>query len=294
MKTDIYSNITNKIITQLEQGTRPWLRPWKDGAVPVHPRRSNGEKYRGINVITLWFAAETKGYTTPYWMTFKQALDFGGHVRKGETGEKVVYASSFKKTETDKAGNEKEKNIPFLKEYTVFNAAQCEGLPERFYPKAPVFNPVEKLDHAERFFAATGALIRNGGDRAFYAPGPDVICMPAIEQFTSREAYYATLAHECIHWTSHKSRLNRDFGSTGFASEGYAKEELVAEIGAAFIAADLGLYMEPREDHAAYIASWLKALKDDKRLIVSAASHATKAADYLNAFSNVASVAEAA
>lgn len=274
---DVYTTITDKIIAALESGVRPWARPWQDGGIPVHPRRANGEKYRGINTVLLWIEQETKGYKSPYWVTFRQAAADGGHVRKGEKGTTVVYASAFVKD----AGSDAEKKIPFLRAYTVFNVEQCEGLPEKYFPKAPTFTPKQKIEHAEAFFARLGANLSIGGDRAFYAPSLDQICIPNIDAFVSPEAYYAVKAHEFVHWTSHKTRLDRNFNSRGFGSEGYAKEELVAELGAAFLCADLGLSAEPREDHAAYIQAWLKALKNDKRLIVSAASYATKAVAYL-------------
>lgn len=277
MKTDIYTQITDKIIAMLEQGVRPWNRPWEVSGMGAHPLRANGARYKGINTVMLWYAMQEQGYTSPYFITYKQALAEGGHVRKGEKGHTVVYASKF----TKDAGTDAEKTIPFLKGYTVFNVAQCDGLPEKFFPKAVERTPVEKIAHAEAFFARHNANIKIGGDAAFFVPSQDYIAIPAIEAFHSPEQYYNVLAHEFGHWTGHASRLNRSFDSRGFGSEGYAKEELVAELCAAFVAAHLGLSPEPREDHASYIASWLKALRNDKRFIVSAASHATKAMEYL-------------
>jgi antirestriction protein ArdC len=206
-------------------------------------------------------------------------------VRKGEKGSPVVYANAITRTETDsESGDEVERAIPFLKGYTVFNVEQIEGLPSHFYaPAAPRLDPPERIAHAESFFAATGARIEHGGAMAFYRPATDTIRMPVIEAFRDAESYYATLAHECVHWTGHESRLPRDFGGKRFGSQGYAMEELVAELGAAFICADLDLALEPREDHASYIAHWLTVLKSDNRAIFTAASHAQRAADHLNA-----------
>jgi antirestriction protein ArdC len=284
---DVYSRITNKIIADLEQGVRPWFKPWSAGNTEgriTRPLRHNGQPYNGINIVMLWSAAIERGYSCPSWMTFKQALELGGNVRKGEKGELVVYANRITRTETDDKGAEVEREIPFMKGYTVFNAEQCDGLPEQFQlrPVAPPSPAPERIARAESFFAATGADIRHGGTRAFYAEGPDYIQMPPFETFTDAESHAATVLHELTHWTKHDKRMARDFGRVRFGDEGYAKEELVAELGSAFLSADLGIAPEVREDHAAYIASWLKALKDDKRLIFSAAAHAGRAVDYLH------------
>ena len=234
----------------------------------------------------LWAESIEKGYAAPIWLTFKQAQDLGGHVRKGERGSLVVYASTFSKTETDEAsGEETERDIPFLKGYTVFNAEQVEGLPEHYSSHAPApLDPLERIARADEFFAATGAAISHGGNRAFYSHGEDRIQLPPFETFRDAESYYATLAHESIHWTKHESRLGRDLGRKRWGDAGYAAEELVAELGAAFLCADLDLAPDMR-DNAAYIASWLKVLKDDKRAIFTAASHAQRAVDFLNGFS---------
>ena len=286
-RPDVYSRITDKIIADLEQGVRPWLKPWSAehaaGRI-TRPLRHNGIPYRGINIIMLWSTAMTKGYGCPIWLTFKQALELGGNVKKGETGELVVYANSITRTKTDEKGEETEREIPFLKGYTVFNVEQCDGLPAHFYARTepPALTPAQRIEAADGFFAATGADIRHGGTRAFYAEGPDYVQMPPFETFRDAESHAATLAHELTHWTKHGTRLARDLGRVKWGDEGYAREELVAELGSAFLCADLGITPEVREDHAAYIASWLKVLKDDKRFIVSAASQAQRAADYLH------------
>ncbi len=287
-RQDVYSRVTNRIIADLEQGVRPWLKPWNTGHAAgriTRPLRHNAIPYQGINVIMLWSAATTKGYGSPLWLTFKQALELGGAVRKGETGELVVYANKITRTDTDDQGEESEREIPFLKGYTVFNAEQCDGLPDRFTAPAepPALSPLARLAHADRFFAQTGATIRTGGTQAYYASGPDHIQMPPFETFRDAESHAATLAHELAHWTRHPSRLDRDFGRKRFGDKGYAIEELVAELGSAFLSADLVLTPEVRPSHADYIGSWLKALKDDKRLIFTAASHAQRAADFLHA-----------
>ena len=285
MKTDIYEQITAKIITQLEQGVRPWMLPWSAGhpaGTISRPLRCNGQPYNGINILMLWGCAMERGYAAPIWMTFKQAQDLGGHVRKGEKGSMVVYANSMTRTETNEKGEDEERSIPFLKGYTVFNVEQIKGLPAHFI--APLAAPLEESARdakAEGFFRNLGADIRYGGSSAFYAIAPDYIQMPAFATFRDREAFYGTLAHECTHWTMHEKRLARDLGGKRFGDEGYAMEELVAELGAAFLCADLGLEPEVREDHAGYIESWLKVLKSDNRAIFTAASKASEAATWL-------------
>ena len=285
-KSDVYNRVTDKIIADLERGNLTWLQPWQAGhkAGPVsRPLRAGGIPYRGVNVLMLWAAAIEKGYSCPLWLTYKQASELGGQVRKGEKGSLVVYANRITKTATDDKGADVEIEIPFMKGYTVFNAEQIDGLPAHFYATVqPINNAIERLDSVERFFENTKATIRHGGNRAFYSPSLDFVQMPELASFRDAESYYATRAHEMIHWTRAESRLNRDFGRKRFGDAGYSMEELVAEIGAAFLCADLAITPETREDHAAYVASWLKVLKDDKRAIFTAASHAQKAADYLH------------
>jgi antirestriction protein ArdC len=217
-------------------------------------------------------------------MTFRQARALGAYVRKGEEGSLVVYADKIVRSETDaKTGEEAERAIPFMKGYTVFNVERIEGLPEHYYMQ-PTFRPelIERIAHADAFFTATGATIVHCGSRACYVASTDNIHMPCIDFFRDAESYYATLSHECTHWTRHESRMNRDFGRKRFGDEGYAMEELVAELGAAFLSADLSLTPAVREDHAPYIASWIKVLKNNKRAIFTAASHAQRAADFLH------------
>ncbi|MCW2248055.1 antirestriction protein ArdC [Azospirillum fermentarium] len=285
-RADAYTRITNRIIADLEQGVRPWFKPWSAehaaGRI-VRPLRHNGTPYRGINTLMLWNDATDKGFICPIWMTYQQAQQLGGQVRKGEAGSLVVFADRFTRTETTETGDEIEREIPFMKGYTVFNCEQIDGLPEQYRAvAAPVPDPMKRIEQAERFFAGTGADIRHGGNRAYYAAQPDYVQMPEFVTFRDAESYYATLAHETTHWTKHPSRLNRDLGRKRWGDEGYAAEELVAELGSAFLSADLGIVPDVRDDHAAYIASWLKVLKDDKRAIFTAAAEAQRAVDYLH------------
>jgi antirestriction protein ArdC len=233
----------------------------------------------------LWAAATDAGYTSPYWLTFKQARECGGNVRKGEKGALVVYANRMTRTTRNDKGDEVELTIPFLKGYVVFNAAQCENLPPHFTaPTGKTVAPLmDRCAAVDRFFAATRATIRHGGNRAYYAEKPDYIQMPPFESFCSRESYAATLAHEGVHWTKHESRLARDFGRKRWGDENYAREELVAEIGSAFLSADPGSAPDVRQDDASYIDPWIKVLKGDKRFIFTAASHAQRSVDYLHA-----------
>lgn len=285
-RTDVYERVTSKIVEELERGVRPWLKPWNAehaaGRI-TRPLRHNFTPYKGINILMLWAAAELQGYACPIWLTFQQSKELGGHVKRGEHGSPVVYASTFKKTDTNDAGDEIEQEIPFLKQYTVFNVEQIDDLPERFYQKAsePV-SILERIEDADKFFANTKAEIRYGGNRAYYALERDAIQLPPYQTFRDVESHAATLAHELTHWTRHETRLNRDLGRKKWGDSGYAMEELVAELGSAFLCADLHITPEVREDHASYIASWLEVLKHDKRAIFSAASLASKAVDYLH------------
>lgn len=285
---NVYDRVTNKIIADLEQGVRSWQKPWSGenaGSRIIRPRRHNGEPYNGVNVLLLWGATLEKGYLNPTWMTFAQAEQYKAHVRKGEKSTFIVYSNKTTKTDIDdQTGEPTEREVSFLKGYNVFNVEQIEGLPERFHQPAETQTPTtlgQRLDDVDHFIRNTGALIRHGGNRAFYAEGNDYVQMPLIDAFKDSESYYATLAHEVTHWTKHKTRLDRDFGRKDWGDEGYAKEELVAEIGSAFLCADLGITPEIRDDHAAYIDHWLKALKDDRKLIFSAAAHATRSVEFL-------------
>ena len=285
-RIDVYERVTNRIIEQLEQGVRPWMKPWNAehaaGRI-TRPLRFNGLPYSGINILMLWAEAEDKGYTCPLWLTFNQTKELGGFVKKGEHGSIVVYASTFKKSEADDKGDEVEREIPFLKQYTVFNAEQCEGLPEKYYAtKEPPNSTIERVEQADRFFKNLNADIREGGDKAYYTITHDYVRMPFLETFRDGETHAATMAHELCHWTRHPKRLDRDLGRKRFGDEGYAMEELVAELGSAFLCADLNITPELRADHAEYLATWLHVLKNDKRAIFTAASYASKAVEFMH------------
>ena len=289
-KTDLYERVTACILASLSNGARPWLKPWTTAtAGPLaRPIRHNGERFRGVNVVLLWSEAAARGFVSPAWMTYRQAQELGGQVRRAEAGTGIVYAGTYQKAETTEAGEEDERSIPFLKTYSVFNVDQIDGLPDRFKIKPTAQpQPLAVNEAAEDYFRNTGAVIRHGGDRAYYAPGPDAIQLPQPGAFHTADGYLSTQAHELVHWTGHQGRLNRLFGQR-FGDQAYAFEELVAEIGAAFICADLGVTTQIREDHAAYVGHWLQVMKADKRAVFTAAAQAQRAVDLLDSMQHVA------
>lgn len=300
-RVDIYAKITDRIVADLERGVRPWVKPWSAGNLAgrvTRPLRYNGTPYQSINVLLLWSEAVARGFASPFWMTFKQSVELGGHVRKGETGSTVVYASQFTKTETDDRGDEVERGVPFLKAYSVFNVDQIDDLPEHYYgAAAPTIEPLARIAHADAFFDATGAKLVYGGSQAYYAPGSDHIQLPVFESFRDAESFVAIRAHETVHWTAPAHRANRDLSRYHQDRSERSREELVAELGSVFLCADLGIVpeLEPRPDHASYLSNWLSVLSNDKRFIFSAAAHAQRAVTYLHDLQPQAStVAEAA
>jgi antirestriction protein ArdC len=285
-RTTLYQDITGKIIVELEQGRLPWVQPWIGAAAPLGlPKNAaTGRSYSGINILILWSAVAERGFTGQSWLTFRQALKLGAHVKKGEKGTTVVYADRFvpwrERTRAAETGDEPDA-IPFLKRFTVFNADQCEGLPADLAPP-----PVATAEHlilpqAEALIRATGADIRISGDRAFYVPSADYIQVPPPSAYFEPVNWHRTVCHELGHWSGAGHRLNRDL-SGGFGSPSYAREELVAEMTGAFVCAALSIV--PTVRHADYLAAWLEVLREDNRAIIRAASAASKAADYLLGF----------
>lgn len=284
----LYDEVTASIVAQLEEGVFPWVRPWSKAlAAPGLPRNAvTGRAYSGINVLILWGAVIEGGWPSQDWLTFRQALAAGGCVRKGERGRTVFYADRFVPKAEREAGESDEaaRGIAFLKRFTVFNVAQCEGLPEKL-TAAPAPLPERELhDNAEALIASTGADLRIGGAEAFYSPSADYVQVPPQPAFHHQIDYYRTALHELGHWTGHPSRLGRD--QTGrFGSAAYAREELVAELASAFLCAALGI--RPTVRHADYLGSWLAVLRADNRAIFRAASQASKAAEFLLRFQTV-------
>lgn len=280
-KQDVYARVTSQIINAIEQGVSNWRMPWHtSGKFAFSPVNVASKKpYRGVNTLCLWAAAQAKGYESGEWGTYQQWQERGAQVRKGEKATLVVFwkfANST--TETDdsealKSGS----RLLFTRGYSVFNSAQVDGYTPKAEPDMPM---LERIDRADTFFQGIGASLWHGGNRAYYALDSDHIQMPPFQAFDESVSYYSTLAHEHTHWTARAGRCDRQLGKR-FGDGAYAAEELIAELGAAFVCAHLGLSTEPREDHAQYIQSWLRVLKADKRAIFTAASKAQQAADYL-------------
>lgn len=287
-RASLYDDITNKIIAELEDGRLPWVQPWGTAAAKAPlamPRNASTRRgYSGINVLILWGAVIEHGFPGQSWLTFRQALSLGGNVRKGERGTTVVYADRFVPDNEKKRARETGEDaqaIPFLKRFTVFNTAQCEGLPEELAAQAPLPAPDLIEPRVEALIKATGIDFRIGGNRAFYAPEPDFVQVPPPQAYFEPINWHRTALHELGHATGHPSRVGRDL-SGSFGTKKYAFEELVAEINAAFCCASLGIV--PTVRHADYIGSWLEVLREDNRAIVRAASQASKAADWLLGF----------
>lgn len=289
-RNDLYREITGKIIAELEQGTVPWVRPWRDGeegpslSLPKNALTAN--TYSGINILLLWEALLNRGFVSGHWLTFKQALELGGSVREGEKGTPVFYADRFipeKERERAKTEGSEPQSIPFLKRYTVFNVEQCDGLPEHLFAPRPERSECQIIPEAQALILATGADFRIGGDVAIYYPDDDFIRVPHQSAFIDPINYYRTAFHELGHWTGHSSRLARDLSHCR-RTDGYAREELVAEMATAFVCASLGIV--PTVRHSDYIGNWLAVLKGDSRAIFKAASQASKAADFVLKFAS--------
>jgi antirestriction protein ArdC len=276
---DLYSEVSARIVAELERGAAPWVKPWSATPGQNVPQNAvTGRPYSGCNVILLWLARD-RGWKTPRFLTFKQAVEAGGHVRKGEHGTKVYFVKQLqvKDGEGEEAAS---RLIPMMREYTVFNVEQCEELPDSILAGKPmrVRNPDTRDELADYFLRTTGADIREGHGEAYFVPSHDFISMPAFASFKGADHFYNVAFHELTHWTGHEARLDRDLKNR-FGARGYALEELVAELGAAFLCAEFAFDGDVR--NAGYIKTWLELLKADKRAFFTAASKASKAADYL-------------
>jgi antirestriction protein ArdC len=281
-KQDVYARVTSQIVNAIEQGVGNWRMPWHtSGRFAFSPINTTSKKpYRGINTVCLWAAAESRGYESGEWGTYRQWQERGAPVRKGEKSTCVVFWKFANGNDENQDGYDQpasSSRLIFTRGYSVFNAGQVDGYTPNAEPDLLI---LERIANAEAFFGAIGADVPHGGNRAYYAPDSDRIQMPPFRAFEENVAYYSTLAHEHTHWTAKSGRCDRKLGKR-FGDDAYAAEELVAELGAAFVCAHLGLSIEPRDDHAQYIQSWLKVLKTDKRAIFTAASKAQQAADYL-------------
>lgn len=283
-RVTLYDEVTARIVSELEAGRLPWVQPWGEsgGTGPGLPRNAlTARSYSGVNVLILWGAVIEHGWPSQSWLTFRQAQEAGGCVRKGERGQTVVYADRFtpeaEKERVSREGGDA-KAVPFLKRFTVFNVAQCEGLRSGLASDPAPLPEREIVPVAEEVIAASGVDFRVGGTKAFYVPSHDFVQVPPQPAFFEQINYYRTCLHELTHATGHAKRLNRNL-TNGFGSKDYAREELIAEMGAAFLCAALGIM--PTVRHADYIGSWLEVLREDNRAIFRAASAATKAADWL-------------
>jgi antirestriction protein ArdC len=274
---NVYEIVTGKIIALLEQGEIPWRKPWKSKGMPLN--LVSKRPYRGVNVFLL---ASTR-YSSKYWLTYDQALDLGGHVKKGEKASLIFFWKVLQKVEEDQDGNEKTEKIPLLRYYNVFNLEQCDGI-KTPADELPVdeFTPIEKAEQIVEGMP-NRPEIRHEGTQACYSPILDYIKMPKHDLFISPEEYYSTLFHEMVHSTGHSSRVNRKLNDriTPFGSSDYSKEELIAEMGASFSCGICEIENSTLENSAAYIRSWLKVLRGDSKLVVMAAAAASKAADYI-------------
>lgn len=271
MKRDLYQEVTDRIIKTLENGVAPWVRPWKVGQYSLPHNGATGRRYSGINVCLLW----QTHYTDNRWYTFEQARSKNGCVRKGEKGTGIIFFNPLIK----KDDNGNEQVIPFIRGFTVFNHEQIKWEIEESIED---FVAEITFIEAKNVVNATDVKIQHGGGKAFYRPGLDIINMPEIVSFRSEADYWGTMFHELIHWTGHESRNNRQFGKR-FGDNAYAMEELVAEMGAAFLCAQSGV--EGKLQHAEYISSWLKLLHEDKKAVFTAAKQAQQAVDFILAFS---------
>lgn len=287
-RATLYDEITDKIIAELEAGRVPWVQPWGTEAAKAPlsmPRNAaSARPYSGINVLILWGAVIERGFAGQSWLTFRQALALGGHVRKGERGTTVVYADRFVPADERRRAHEmgeEAQAVPFLKRFTVFNTDQCEGLSADIATTAPMPLPGMIVPQVEALIKATGIDFRIGGNRAFYMPAEDYVQVPPPAAYFEPINWHRTALHELGHASGHPSRLNRDLGGS-YGTKKYAFEELIAELCAAFSCASLGIV--PTVRHADYIGSWLDVLREDNRAIVRAASQASKAADYLLGF----------
>lgn len=281
-RRDLYAEVTQTIVEALERGIVPWRSPILASADLSQPSNfATGRPYSGINVFLLALRAWSAGYNSSRWLTFKQAIERGASVRKGEKASLVVFWKVYPSKDRETG---EESTVAVLRHYHVFNIEQCDGIGGASLPPdaVPSFQPIERAGEIVRGYAS-GPSIRHGGCRAFYRPSSDAVQMPEPDSFVTPEAYYATLFHELAHSTGHSSRLDRklDTDPKPFGSPDYGREELIAEMTAAFLAADAGITPPVIDNQAAYIASWLAVLSGDKRMVIAAAGAASRAADWI-------------
>ena len=290
-RTNVYEQVTNQIIEQLENGVPPWRRPWATIGGGMPSNVVSGKPYRGVNILLLWATSQAKGFDSNLWATFRQWKKLDGFVRKGEKGARIVFWNIVTEKATDpQTGEEQEEKRFFARQFTVFNLEQCGGAALDQFRTAQPMRDITDFAPAEDVLAGTGIEIRHGGNRAYYCPTDDYIGLPNKEAFDTDASYYSTAFHEQIHATGHSSRLNRLDKLARFGSESYAAEELVAELGSSFLTASLGIENSPIQNNASYLAGWLEVLRADNRAIFTASTAASAAADFILSFSNVETV----
>jgi antirestriction protein ArdC len=282
VKRDMYAEVSARIAAELENGAVPWVKPWRATAGKNQPANAvTGRPYSGCNVVLLWMASAAANWDRPAFLTYKQAQELGGNVRKGEKGTTVFFVKRLIVKDRDAPeGSDETKTIPMMKQYTVFNVGQCDGLPEKITTPATVAprNTDSRDEIADAFIRTTLADVREGHGEAYYLPGADYVSLPAFTTFKSADHFYSVAFHEMGHWTGAKHRLARDLGNR-FGSRAYAAEDLVAELTAAFLCAEFGFDGDLR--HAGYIATWAKLLRDDSRAFFTASAKAQQAADHM-------------
>lgn len=276
MGKDVYKIVTDRIMELLQQNQVPWRKPWAGGGAPMNLESKRA--YSGINVFLLL----SRGFSSRYWMTYKQAQRLGGQVRKGEKSTMVVFWKVIEKDEDEDKEEEEKEKIPLLRYYNVFNAEQVDGIEEKLPKEVEQEKEMDVIEEAEQVISGMPfPPAFSSGSRACYLPGRDEIMLPPFQNFVSPETYYSTAFHELTHSTGHETRLNRLDRAHWREKEEYSKEELIAEMGASFLNAQVGIMEEVEENSAAYIQGWLRALENDKKLVVSAASKAQKAVEYI-------------
>jgi antirestriction protein ArdC len=285
-RADVYEQITSALITAIEEGTGKFEMPWHTLSSPINA--ANRKLYRGVNILMLWAAARKHNYSSHEWATYRQWQELGARVRKGERSTLVVFWKFFDSQTEEEQQEETEDTRArprcFARAYHVFNASQVDGYESK--PES-LLSESERIGQADAFFQSLPATIKYGGDRAYYSPADDYIQMPHFTQFKTPEAFVSTMCHELSHWSGAKSRLNRDL-SGRFGDESYAMEEMIAQISASFLCADLQIRSEPSADDAAYVSNWLTVLRGDRRAIFTAASKAQEAASYLKQLASIA------
>ncbi|MEM9753675.1 MAG: ArdC-like ssDNA-binding domain-containing protein [Planctomycetota bacterium] len=283
-RRDVYQEVTDTILAALDAGTIPWRNPVISSGPPAN--LISEKPYRGVNIFLLQIAGMSRGYASPWWLTFKQAQAAGGSVRKGEKGTQIVFWRILEKEQTNDVGELEKVELPLLRFYSVFNSEQCDGIEAPDDGRAHVdFKPIDRCEQIDKYYRheLDGPSLGFGSRQPLYRKDEDTVMMPDADAFESAEEFYSTLFHEHIHSTGHPKRLARwDAGERwNFRSKPYGKEELIAECGSAFLCAEAGISPRVIENQTAYIAGWQRTIRADKKLVILAAAAAQKANDHI-------------